>query len=262
MGSVLLIHLPLVDMREAPACFSKIVSQALFGEEIRLQELQGRRALIVTSDGYSGWVEAGSFIERPLSYSTDLEISRLKAHLYATPDTEFGPIFSLPYGARLRAIDSSDPRWSEVLLPDGRRAYVQKGDVEPEPFDLLNFSKKFLGLPYTWGGRSSFGFDCSGYVQMLYTRLGIALPRDAKQQMGDPKGRFVSEASLTLGDLLFWGKSKTEIKHVGMFLQGQEFIHTSARENKPYLRISKLTDFEWSGENSAISPFRTARRFI
>lgn len=255
-----IIHLPVVDMRAEPGYPSKVVSQALFGEEIQIKEKIGDRVLIETPDGYSGWVADGAFITRDRVFNKDLELTRLRAHIYAMPDTEFGPLITLPYGCKLHALENIDSRWLKVQLVDGKEAYVQKGDVDPEPHDLISFSKKFLGLPYTWGGRSSFGYDCSGFVQMLYAQRGIHLPRDASQQILDRRAVQVKIEQLTAGDLIFWGKSEHEIKHVGMSLGRLEFIHTSVRENKPYLRISSLTDLEWSGRPDVFYPFRTARR--
>ncbi len=276
-------------MREEEGRRARIVSQALFGEEVEVVGGghggggglghglglghghghghglglglghgggggHGVCVCIRTPDGYQGWVREGSFVERT-EYSTNLEVGRLSAHLYAEADTEYGPIMTLPFGSRLMRVDT-DSRWHRVILPDGREAFIQRGDVEGGAFDLKAFCQKFLGLPYTWGGRSSFGYDCSGFVQMLYGRLGKSIPRDARQQI--VCGRPVEE--LQLGDLIFWGKSENEIKHVGMFLEGESFIHSSVRENKPYLRVSLLTDFEWSGRKEAYYPFRTARR--
>ncbi|MCH9717001.1 MAG: C40 family peptidase, partial [Gammaproteobacteria bacterium] len=53
--------------------------------------------------------------------------------------------------------------------------------------EMIFLSQKFLGCPYTWGGRSSFGFDCSGFVQMLYKEMGICLPRDSGPQAEDAR---------------------------------------------------------------------------
>ncbi len=253
------IHLPFVEMRERPSQQSKVVSQALFGEEVHVSNRLDGWVNIMTPDGYSGWVPADSFVTSENPYSKDLEVTRLRAHIYGAMDTEFGPILSVPHGSKLHLLDSSDPRWLKILLPDGRQAFIQKGDVEPEPFELVSFAKKFLGLPYTWGGRSSFGYDCSGFVQMLYGKLGKNLPRDARQQI--LQGKPLPLNQLTLGDLIFWGKSEREIMHVGVYLSEGEFIHTSSRENKPYLRISKLTDFEWSGDGKACYPYRCGRKY-
>lgn len=249
------IHLPVVNMREAPDRGSRIVSQALFGEKIAPLEERGEWVLIQTPDCYMGWVQIGSFVTRKEPYEADIEITRLMAHVYAKADTEYGPLMTLPYGVRLKTIDARDPRWIEVVLLGSERAFVQKGDVVFQPFDL----KRFLGIPYTWGGRSSFGYDCSGFVQMIYKRSGIDLPRDARDQILDPRFKELPLDSLCYGDLIFWGKSETEIKHVGMSLGRLEFIHTTVRENMPYLRISKLSDPEWKGEANCFYPFRTAK---
>jgi hypothetical protein len=250
------VYLPLVEMRQDPTPKARVVSQALFAERVREIARAGDWIKIATPDGYEGWVVLSALIDRQESYEGALEVTRLSAHVYAEPDTEYGPILTLPYGAKLQLIDSSSKRWHQIVLVDGRKAYIQKGDALQEPFELVAFCKQFIGLPYTWGGRSSFGFDCSGFVQMVYARLGIQLPRDAREQILVAKKESVIPA---LGDLIFWGKGEEDIRHVAMSLGGIEFIHTSSRENKPYLRISQLTDFEWSGALEAHYPFRTIR---
>lgn len=242
-------------MRENPSHDTKVASQALFAEEIVVLEARGDWAFIQTPDGYRGWALRSSFIFSDKPYIGDLEVQRLAAHIYSSPDTEFGPMITVPFGTKLKSL-SHDARWIKIVLPDGREAFIQKGDVEKEHFELKSFSKKFLGIPYTWGGRSSFGFDCSGFVQMLYSRLNIALPRDARQQLALGKAVFFDQ--LILGDLIFWGHSLEDIRHVGMFLEKGQFIHTSTKENKPYLRISSLSDLEWAGTGSY--SYRTARR--
>lgn len=255
----LYIHIPFVTMREKPTSESKICSQALFGEEIQVGKPHAGWVSITTPDHYTGWVPEGGFVALEKPYQTDLEVSRLSAHIYGEADTEFGPLLTIPHGSKLHLVEVYDSRWLKVLLPDGREGFIQKGDVEAESFELVSFAKKFLGLPYTWGGRSSFGYDCSGFVQMIYAKRGIRLLRDARQQI--TQGRPISIDELALGDLIFWGKSEKQIGHVGMFLGGGEFIHTSSRENKPFLRVSKLTDFEWSGDGKAYYPYRSARKY-
>ncbi len=254
-----LVFLPCVNMREGPSLETRVVSQALFGETVELKERLGDWTLIQTPDGYTGWVKEG-IIERREPYTGELEVTRLQSHLYGVPDTEFGPLLTLPFGSKLLLLEERDARWLQVGLPNEKTAFIQRGDVEKESFELISFSKKFLGLPYTWGGRSSFGFDCSGFVQMLYSRLGVCLPRDARQQI--LCGKPVALDGLQLGDLLFWGFSETDIRHVGMFLEKGIFIHTSSRENKPYLRLNQIADPEWNGSKIAFYPFRTVRRIL
>lgn len=253
------IAFPTIEMRENVSRQSKVVSQAIYSEEVQIELQEADRLMIMTPDGYTGWVDTNAVVATDLQLP-EVQVKRLSAHVYERADTEYGPLLTLPYNSKLHLLDSSDPRWSEVRLLNGQKAFIQKGDLELEVLDLVTFSQKFLGLPYTWGGRSSFGYDCSGYVQMLYQQYGIQLPRDARQQILDPRCEPVEQ--IELGDLIFWGKSEGEIKHVGMSLGGDRFIHTSVRENKPYLRISHLTDPEWTGHKGAFYPFRTARRVL
>jgi hypothetical protein len=263
--SLFYIHESVVDMREQPTKESKVVSQTFFSEKISLEKEWKDWAYIMTSDFYFGWVPIHSFVERLEPYDGSVKVSRLKAHLYGMKDIEYGPIKTLPYGATLCPLDTSDSRWMKIRLPDGKEGYIQKGDVIQEQKlqdkkNLIAFSQKFLGLPYTWGGRSSFGYDCSGYVQMLYNQIGIHLQRDARQQILDPRLQTIDLDYIEPGDLIFFGKSDQKIMHVGMNLGNDQFIHATARENQPWLRISDLSDFEWSGHADAHYSYRTFRQ--
>jgi cell wall-associated NlpC family hydrolase len=92
---------------------------------------------------------------------------------------------------------------------------------------LEKVALRFLHAPYLWGGRSPLGIDCSGFTQVLYKCLGIAIPRDAYQQADIGKTvNFAEEA--TLGDLAFFQNETGKITHVGMILKDKKIIHSSA----------------------------------
>jgi hypothetical protein len=247
-------------MRKSPSERSEVVSQALFAEDLLLHKTEGAWSLVETSDRYLGWVLSSFLTDALESYKPTLYTTGLATHLYAAKDIAFGPIETLPFGIGLLVLEDTDPTWFTVLSPTGEPLYVRKGTLGDLPRlpkkALARFAHRFLELPYTWGGRSSFGFDCSGFVQMLYQRLGILLARDSKDQIRSSHLQLKDIASLEAGDLVFWGTSSQEIRHVALFLQGQEFIHTSARENMPWLRLSLLTDEVWSGESHSVYPYR------
>ena len=94
---------------------------------------------------------------------------------------------------------------------------------------------------------------------MVYQWKGIQLSRDSWQQFSDKRGKKVEFDQLKTGDLIFWGKSNKKIQHVGMYLEKGTFIHTSSRENKPFLRVSKLSDREWNGDKNNHYPFIAAK---
>jgi cell wall-associated NlpC family hydrolase len=95
------------------------------------------------------------------------------------------------------------------------------------PAALEIVAKQFLGTAYLWGGRTVFGIDCSGFVQMVFKLFNYKLPRDAYQQaeMGEAIG-FLAEAKP--GDLAFFDNEQGKITHVGILLSPHQIIHASA----------------------------------
>ena len=111
--------------------------------------------------------------------------------------------------------------------------------------EMLALSRRFLGLPYTWGGTSSFGYDCSGLVQMLERRHGVPLPRDAQPQADSSLLEPITWKDLAPGDLLYFGASPQHITHTGMYLGEGQFISATTYQ-APMVRIDSLDDPHWS----------------
>ena len=133
---------------------------------------------------------------------------------------------------------ADDARWLQVRLPDDRAGWMQAGDVsfDPKPLTIaetLEFSKRFLGLPYTWGGTSSFGYDCSGFAQMLCRRRGVLMPRDAQPQADWSGVVAVDRKDLQPGDLLYFGASDKKITHTGIY-HGRRKIHQRHHTPDPH----------------------------
>ncbi len=96
---------------------------------------------------------------------------------------------------------------------------------------LLQYAKYFKGGKYKWGGTTPEGFDCSGYVQYLYKKHGIKLPRTALSQ--SKAGKPVSPDALQKGDLVFFLTDKKRhipVTHVGIYLGNGKFIHAASRK--------------------------------
>jgi len=105
---------------------------------------------------------------------------------------------------------------------------------------LLEDAKYYKGGKYVWGGTTPEGFDCSGYVQYLYKKHNINLPRTAWSQ--SKKGVDVAIDDLQKGDLLYFLTDKKRgipITHVGIYLGDGNFIHAASK--KKGIIISPLT---------------------
>ena len=111
------------------------------------------------------------------------------------------------------------------------------GDLRTE---LVKTAKRFLGVPYRWGGSTvKDGFDCSGLTMVAYRLNGLNLPRVSRNQFR--AGKAVSEAKLSPGDLVFFAtKGGQRVTHVGMYVGNGEFIH-APRTGKT-VRIEKMNN--------------------
>ena len=116
----------------------------------------------------------------------------------------------------------------------------ERGGGTYDKSNILNNAKTHLGGKYVWGGTVPEGFDCSGYVQYVYKKEGIQLPRTANEQ--SKVGQDVTGEALNKGDLLFFLTDKKRgipVTHVGMYIGNSKFIH--AASSKKGIIISPFT---------------------
>lgn len=90
--------------------------------------------------------------------------------------------------------------------------------------ELQETAKQYLGVPYRYGGTSTSGFDCSGFVSTVYKNLGVNLPRTSSSMYN--VGDKVAKEDLQPGDLVFFNTSGRGISHVGIYYGDGKFIHS------------------------------------
>ena len=112
-----------------------------------------------------------------------------------------------------------------------------KGDLRSE---LVKTARRFIGIPYRWGGTTAEnGFDCSGLTMVSYRLNGLNLPRVSRSQY--QAGRWVAKSKLRPGDLVFFAtRGGKRVTHVGMYAGNGEFIH--APRTGKNVRIEKLSN--------------------
>lgn len=107
---------------------------------------------------------------------------------------------------------------------------------------VVDYALSFRGTPYTWGGESpGEGFDCSGFVQYVYRRHGIYLPRTARQ-MATALPSLDSRARKP-GDLVFFNTTGQPYSHVGIYIGRNNFVHSSSAKGE--VIISSLDKPYW-----------------
>jgi hypothetical protein len=109
----------------------------------------------------------------------------------------------------------------------------------PDPELLLSSARELLGTPYSWGGLGEGGYDCSGFVNKVYSLWGYDLPRTSREQF--KVGQSIERAQLTMGDLMFFVQEpgNSRISHVALYIADDEFIHAASGKGRvTYDRLS------------------------
>lgn len=225
-------------MRAEASDKSELVTQLLFGETLTVLKKQSPWILIkCDADGYEGWIDEKQFHPITDTYHREL----LAAPAPVALDIVQSAVSSKTHIPILAG--SSLPAFDGMNFKIGKEKFVYNGQAIDGEHDrqidkfLEKCSLKYLNAPYLWGGRSPFGIDCSGFVQVVFKMLGVQLPRDAYQQaeVGD-RIEFVKMAKE--GDLAYFENAEGKITHVGIVLSGDRIIHAHGK-----VRIDKLDPY-------------------
>ena len=150
--------------------------------------------------------------------------------------------------ANLQAVSPDVAEWTDHLIistPQHHRGSIDRftGGVLARTSRmaqaLTRSALRFLGVPYVFGGTTTSGFDCSGFVQHVFGMLGVALPRTADAQY-DAGKRAVGGPHA--GDLVFFD-TYGGVSHVGIYLGGGKFVHASSSHG---VMVSRLSESYWA----------------
>lgn len=215
-------------MRSEASHRAEMVSQLLFGESFRLIEQHDEWYYIATlHDGYEGWIamQSAQLTEEP-PHPT-LQLSHRVSSLVATAQQQgSAATILLPMGSLLANFD--DEQRTFTLGDNTYRLLV--GDVQMPHYTtaqaIIACAKSCLHTPYLWGGRTTMGIDCSGFVQLCFALHGIPLLRDAKQQ-AEQGVAVASIDEVAMGDIALFSNSKGAVTHVGIVIDKETIIHAS-----------------------------------
>ena len=212
-----------------PVFSSEMVTQALIWENVQVLEIDGNWYQIRMEDMYDGWIHSFYLHHRDPAVDQYTFITKRAVPIFQEMDKMDTIIALLPFGAYVPRTDNTDD-FSKIYLPDGKTAYMESQEqvVQKCRETIIKLAISLLGVPYLWGGRSSFGYDCSGFVQMVLKTAGIDIPRDTHRQVQTKKLEKIHIDNTEPGDLVFFAES-SRINHVGFMIGEGKIIHCSGQ---------------------------------
>ena len=259
-----IVMIAIAPMRAEPDQRSEQVTQARLGEIVEfIEEEDGWLKVKLETDGYVGYISPGMVVgfERE-----DIENWRSSekfifgerfAEILDAPFKSANLIRTAHMGVKLPLI-SRKGSWVELKLPDSKTGWTHGRQFQMQEagsrVGIVETAQLFLGAPYLWGGRSTAGFDCSGFVQTVFELNDIDMPRDTGQQikLGKEIGKDYTKAQK--GDLLFFSNSKGRVNHIGIYLGEGRFIHSSGM-----VKVNGLNSDDPLYDESYLKRFKQAR---
>jgi gamma-D-glutamyl-L-lysine dipeptidyl-peptidase len=217
---------PVAPLRKEPRHEAEMTSQLLFGEAVELVSSHGEWVeLVCLYDGYAGYCMRNQLVEvdETLALQDQVPLVNTWSGVILVNDVPM----HVPLGSAVPGLQNGEAVWNDQWIKSSSKLVMEGAYVFDEE-SIRQIAFTFLNSSYTWGGRSVFGIDCSGFTQGLMRFFGKKLPRDASNQamVGEDVG-FLQEARC--GDLAYFDNDEGKIIHVGLLLNEREIVHAAGK---------------------------------
>lgn len=215
---------PVCALYAKPEDRADVDTQLIVGEDFVVYQEEADWAFgIAPRDHYVGWVRK-SHLKEGASNATHHVVYH-GTFIYSKADLKSRPVMKIPMGARLTTKGEEETRGT--IYNKVENGWVVKGHLRPTDYffsDFVSVGETTIGMTYLWAGRSPFGIDCSGLVQLCMQMAGIAVLRDSDMQeatIGEDIPLDDELSGLQRGDLIYWPG------HCGMMRDEKTLLHAN-----------------------------------
>ena len=217
------------NIHSEPRFNSEMVTQALFFESLEVVSDQNNWLEVCQWDGYKGYVHK-FYLSNDESYGhSQLNLTCRYTDVYIDKNFETS-VLTVPFGAIVKYNDIIENGY--IINIDSKEYYIKQfvdnRDLSKRQ-KVLHYCRILMGSPYLWGGKTPFGYDCSGLIQSIYKMVEINFSRDTSDQIQDSRFSSISINDAQPGDIVFFDFDNNGVDHVGIWYGDDMVVHCSGQ---------------------------------
>ena len=227
MSSTMVISTAVAPVHKEATFTSEMITQGLMFESVGILEGQDNWFNIKMEDGYEGWIHHFYLSKNQVNSQNSLTITNRFTPVCTQRGKDGQILTLLSFGTTVPILDKTSG-YCRIQLINGEEAFIpaQQEILKQNRSEIIKLAIYLMSVPYLWGGKSSFGYDCSGFVQMVLKAVGISFPRDTGLQIKTDWLKGISITDTQPGDLVFFFVDN-QINHVAFSTGEGNIIHCS-----------------------------------
>ena len=238
MNSKLTVKTAYANIYSDPQFSSQLVTQALFFETLEVISHHGNWFKVSQWDDYIGYIHKFYLFDDITDKEKKYVIKDRFLFLYDSIDFKNITMVA-PFGCEIPAILVDNNYY--MIESDNKYFFKESSSIfkNDKRSEIIECSKKLIGSPYLWGGKTPFGYDCSGFVQQVFKSINISLQRDTSEQIKDKRMDSIDITSVDIGDIIFFDIEGKGVDHIGIWYGENQIIHCGGE-----VKIQSIKEFE------------------